>query len=473
MVKNKLIRINSLFNKLNIKFIIIIFLICVCACYYIFFSDAPYIGGDTTQYMEVAQDFSDGKIDKIHYRTIGFPILLVLSDSAIVSSRLFFLNSLILYFTSILLVSLFFLELNIDFISIIIFDITICLPFFVQNTAMLMSENLTTFCLAMGYIFFLRGFSLKKNIYLLVSGLFWGFTALVRPTFQFLIVPIFLIAFIYFFLNEGKGILAASRKTIRRSIFFIVGFLSLIIINSSFNYVYFDYFGLTPLFGVTLSTRTVDFVEELPEEYKIEKQILIKHRDRSLVKGISHTGLVYIEDALPELMDSTGFTFVQLSKHLEKINITLIKKSPMRYLRLVGVAGVTYWFPFTSGMIMKSKFLEYLNMLFQLTFILAFFLQVMFLLSLLLNWILSKYFYLEKEWIKFLKLHKDYVMSLAVANAIIFYTFFVTIFMSVGEPRHRSPTDLFILISIFLSVNLISKLKYFRRNKSLTSLGKS
>jgi len=329
---------------------------------------------------------------------------------------------------------------------------------------MVMSENFTTFTLVIGFVFFIKGFLSKNNIYLILSGLFWGFSALIRPTFQLLVFPILLVIFLYLFIYEKKGIGLTIINTIKQSIFLLIGFIFLIVLNSSFNHIYFNYFGVTPMLGVTLSTRTVYFVEDLPDNYKKERHVLVKLRDRSLVRGSSHTGLVSIDVAIPELMDSTKLNFGQLSKHLEKINLLLIINSPMKYLKSVGIAGVTYWFPFTTKMVVTNIVIEYLNIIVWGILVFLFFLQFMFIAVLFIS-LMFPIDFIRKDFLLFLYSHKKYILSLLVINAIIFYNFFVTIFFNVGEPRHRSPTDIFIVMSIFLVSNIFMKFRNHLKNK--------
>lgn len=436
----------------------------MCAYYYFSNNEAPFFGGDTTQYLEVAQDIEDFRIDKIHYRSIGFPILLVSTGSAHIPSKLFFLLSLILYFVCLYIIALYFLKLKFKFTLIFLMTIVLTLPLFVQNSTVVMSENFTTFTLLLGFVFFVKGFFKKDNLYLILSGLFWGFTSLIRPTFQLLIFPVLLTVFFYLYLSERGKFYLTLKNTFNRSILFIMGFAFLIFLNCSINSILFNYFGLTPLLGITLSTRTVNFVEELPDNYKKEREILVKHRDRSLIRGKSHTGLVFIEDAIPELMDSTGLDFVQLSKHMGKLNLILIKNAPIKYLRMVGISGVTYWFPFATELVAHNRIIEYLNILVWTITVTLFFLQSIFILVLIISTLFS--LPLVNDYLQlFLHSHREYIFALIVLNVIIFYNFIITILLSVGEPRHRSPTDIFIVMSIFFVIGIYLKYKIFLKNK--------
>jgi|GEM_PF-2654532 len=447
------------------KYLILLFLLSMCTYYYFSNNDAPFFGGDTTQYLEVAQDIKDFNIDKIHYRSIGFPILLVLTGSEEIPTKLFFLLSLILYSVCIFIVSIFFLKLNFKFSLILLICFILALPFFVQNCTMVMSENFTTFTLMLGFIFFIKGFVFRGYLNMILASIFWGFSAIIRPTFQFLILPILCVIFLYYILLEKKSIYSSIKFTIKRSFLFSIIFLFIILINCSINHFLFNYFGLTPLFGITLSTRTVTFVEELPDSFKKEREILVKYRDRSLVRGKSHSALVYIEDAIPELMDSTGLNFVQLSKHMEKLNLLLIKKAPMKYLRLVGIAGVTYWFPFATNLIVQNKIIEYLNILVWTIVVILYFIQLFFLIVIIICMIFSIHL-IRNDLKLFLYSNVKYLFSLLVLNVIVIYNFFVTILLSVGEPRHRSPTDIFIIMSIFLIFAIYKKYKVFLKADS-------
>ena len=51
--------------------------ICIAGTSYVLlWPHAPYAAADTPGYVQVAADFQDGKLDELHSRTIGYPLLL-------------------------------------------------------------------------------------------------------------------------------------------------------------------------------------------------------------------------------------------------------------------------------------------------------------------------------------------------------------------------------------------------------------
>src|SRR5574339_167049 len=58
---------------------------------------APVMEGDSPQYLEVARDLTDFRIDALHDRTPGYPLLLVLTGSTETPTRALFYASLLLH----------------------------------------------------------------------------------------------------------------------------------------------------------------------------------------------------------------------------------------------------------------------------------------------------------------------------------------------------------------------------------------
>src|SRR5437867_1539395 len=61
----------------------------------------PVMTSDSGQYLAVASDLRDLRIDYLHTRTPGYPLLLLLTASSEVPNRILFFLSLLLHFTSI------------------------------------------------------------------------------------------------------------------------------------------------------------------------------------------------------------------------------------------------------------------------------------------------------------------------------------------------------------------------------------
>src|SRR5688572_8220994 len=78
----------------------LLFLIAAGA-YWWAWPEAPVQEGDSPQYLEVARDLADLKLDALHDRAPGYPMLLVATGSADEPTRTLFVVSLVLHFASV------------------------------------------------------------------------------------------------------------------------------------------------------------------------------------------------------------------------------------------------------------------------------------------------------------------------------------------------------------------------------------
>src|SRR6186713_2452417 len=76
------------------------------AAYGLLWPGAPVMDGDSSQYIEVARDLRDFRIDDVHDRAPGYPVLLVLTGSSDAPTRMLFYASLLLHFGSVWLLAL-------------------------------------------------------------------------------------------------------------------------------------------------------------------------------------------------------------------------------------------------------------------------------------------------------------------------------------------------------------------------------
>ena len=137
------------------------------------------------------------------------------------------------------------------------------------------------------------------------------------------------------------------RDCIRAGVILLTTSVVLIGGFSLLNYVKFNFFGIYPMTGFNLSTRTVRFLERLPDEYAAEREALIKARDAELVKrGEDHTAHLSYWKAVPDLVKITGLKEIpDLSQYLLHLHLILIKKAPLNYLQEVFSSFSGYWLP--------------------------------------------------------------------------------------------------------------------------------
>src|SRR6187551_1225600 len=73
----------------------------VLACYVRAWPEAPIVDGDSPQYMEVARDLTDFRLDELHDRSPGYPLLVMLTGASTRPARPLFYASLLLHGLSI------------------------------------------------------------------------------------------------------------------------------------------------------------------------------------------------------------------------------------------------------------------------------------------------------------------------------------------------------------------------------------
>ncbi len=279
----------------------LILLISAGAFYTLLWNTAPYLTSDSPGYLSVAVDLLDGSLDQLSDRTLGYPLLLIITGSISSGSRLLFITQLTLHLISVLLLVLLLKQIKASRILIFLFVFLALLPPSVVITAYVGTETLAESLLIVGYVSLLfwigKADSEKKIALLLVSGLKLGFSALVRPTYQLLFVIVSATMFLIPFLTRAqkRRWLQGSASILLCSTLIIGGYLI-------YNYLNFGFFGLTPLFGFNLSTRTVRVLERLPDDFGETRNVLIRYRNESLIEeDSSHTGVMYIWEAISEL----------------------------------------------------------------------------------------------------------------------------------------------------------------------------
>jgi hypothetical protein len=291
---------------------------------------------------------------------------------------------------------------------------------------------------------------------LLAASIAFGLSALVRPTYQLLFVFLAGVLFLLLFLartDQKVKLILAMASVILVSLMIVGGY-------AAQNYRRYGYFGLTPLLGFNLSTRTVRVVERLPDEYAQVREILIAERDRHLVgRHGSHTGVMYIWYAIPELEQVTGLDKPALSNYMLKLNLMLIRKAPLEYLKEVSRAMSTFWFPRSTALSdFHSRLIQLLWGGVHFAVIAAFFLVVSLLLGFgLLMWLLPTG---QRKRVLPADARLGGVAALFLLPlAIIIYTSLTSTMFEVGNPRYRTPTDLLILFTLVLGIHFFAQVR--------------
>jgi len=419
--------------------------------------NAPLIASDSQGYMRVARDLTDFHVDQLHNRAPGFPLLLLITGSSQVPTRMLFFLSLVFHFVAVWLLAAVLHAAGLKGNVLIFFVLLLLLPPYVEPAAYVLTETLTEFMLSAGFVGLVFWFLRRSTIWLVLSALAIAYSALSRPTYQALALAmtgcLFLIPFLLRSVRiRYRDVAKASTALICVSIVLVGG-------CSFVNYVKFDYFGITPMLGFNLSTKTVRVIERLPDEHAPVREFLIRVRDTALVQDSTHTGVMYIwmDNVIPELTEITGLQKAQLSNYMLKINLLLIAKAPLEYLADVFRVLLLYWFPSTTQLAnMSSRYVQLLWAVIHFGLIGVFFLQLVMLVGAVVYIMMSGQLITRKDKVLSSELSsitpQIYIYSLA--GTIVLYSMLISCLVEVGNPRYRVPSDALIAFMCFLGVHL-------------------
>ena len=412
---------------------------------------APILEGDSPQYMRVAQDLEDFTLDSLHDRAPGYPVLLVLTGSSQTPRRTLFVVSLLLHIASIALLAMVLQGAHLPRSWILIFCAVLLLPPYVEPAGHVMTENLAQVLLAAAVSALVFGLQRPSTTLLVCAAVLIGAAALTRPTYQGLAFAIAALLLVISWIVPRAGV--TRSLALKAGAILCAGTIVMVGSVSVSNYRKVGYLGVVPTAGIHLSTKTMAFVERLPDEYAAVREILVKERDAELTKrGGTHTGTQTIWSARDEIAAVTGLQGGDLSRFLLRMNLTLIRKAPMQYLEEVARSIATYWFPAAGGLAtMHSTLLNWAWAGVHAAVILAFFSQLIVVTG-------AALFRASSRFVGHSRLNgllvpaatEAQILAYLVSAAVVFYTMALSCFMDIGEVRQRRPTDVLIVLMVFL-----------------------
>ena len=421
------------------------------AAYGIVWNGAPVIEGDSSQYMEVARDLRDFRIDDIHDRAPGYPALLALTGSTEAPTRALFYASLFFHFASLWLLAMALHASGVSERMLTAFGILLALPPYVEPAGYVMTENLAQFALAAGLTGLVMWFRARRVAWLVAASLAIAYAGLTRPVYQMLAFA--LAAGLVLFPGAVRRLGLTYRDAVAAAAALVV--TSVLILGGLCvrNSVAFGYFGVAPTFGFHLSTKTTSLLERLPDKYSVARDILIRERDAQLVKpGGKHNGTQAIWHARDELSKATGLSTPQLSAYLVRMNLELIAQSPVEYLEDVARAFAAYWFPAAGPLAsLGSSALRWLWALLHLAVVAVL--------------IVTPGVVMRAMATRGSEPSHIFVAWLLSAGIVI-YTMLLSCFLDIGEPRQRRPTDVLLLFMCFAAAHL-----WFRRRQDAATSG--
>jgi hypothetical protein len=409
---------------------------------------APLIGVDTPRYLDAARDLADFHIDQLQFRTPGYPLLLLATGSAEKPVRLLFYVSLILHFAAVWLLATILQSLGFRRTFLVAWAVILLLPPFVENAAYALSETLTQFTLAAGFAGVFHWFRTRRQWLLWGAAIAFAYAGLTRPTYQVTGVAVAALIAVCWrtFRQPGRDLARAVMALTVVTVLTVGGYATL-------NYIKFGFFGVTPMLGFHLSTKTIRVLERIPDRDRAVRSILIAHRDAHLTQpNSSHTGYMYIWSALPELQRQTGMNTAQLSRYMMRLNLRLIAAAPLDYVMEVFRAASAYWFPAVTPVAsMNSRLLQAIWSALHFLLLGAFAVQAVLVVG-------STAFLVARrrrrtlleatgrpaaEWLAY-----------AIPGLLIVYTMLVSILVESGVARVRTPVDIFMVLSVFIGLRI-------------------
>jgi hypothetical protein len=426
--------------------------------YGVVWSSAPITESDTGGYFRVAQDLSDLHINQLHYRTPGYPLLLVLTGASRSPNRTLFFASLLLHFSSIWLLGLVLFRAGLTEMRLNLFSLILLLPPFVEPAGYVLAENLAEAMLVAAFVSFIFWHLNKRIIWILISAASIGYAALTRPTYQLLALAVTAWLVMARFLLPRAA--SRWRDLVQASLILISGSILIVGGYAYFNYRSFGCFCITPILGMSLTQKTVHVIERLPDEYGATREILIRARNAVLLAS-GGTVPDYIPNAVPELTKITGFEQPQLSNYMLKLNLMLIREAPLNYLREVFWAFGTYWLPSSSELAnFNSRSVQLLWGIIHFVLIGGFAFNLILLIG--ATTYLKRCRRFVKPRNRILngegRLIHFQAFLYGLAGTIVIYNAAISCLIDVGVPRHRVSTDVLIVFMLFLGTDLWRRL---------------
>ncbi|PKQ46732.1 hypothetical protein [Confluentibacter flavum] len=322
---------------------------------YIFYN-AITLYPDSKGYIDLSTFISNLSLDNYTgERTPGFPLLIAIAGGNLYLTAFFqmimgLFNIVLIYdfskmTTKSKAVSFWITFIMASFIHILFFEFAI------------LSETLTLFLVLLSF-WFIEKFNVLEPTtsikYLVILSVILSFLYITKPIFIYVPIGVFIFYFVKNFHFGFRKIILKATTLLIVPLLSFYGWCSL-------NEKNMGYFASTYYLGVNLSQTATPFFEKAPEEDKLIRDILVKHRELNPMYKSDRKNPMTVWYAWNELKEKTKLSGPDLSNELGRISIDLFKKYPDLYLKQVVVSWTDFWgtslFFWRTGYI-HNKFVE-------------------------------------------------------------------------------------------------------------------
>lgn len=209
-------------------------------------------------------------------------------------------------------------------------------PASVLFEANLLTETLTLFLIVLTIALFVLLGWIKTPFWKYSTAVLLGSTAsavgLVRPIF----FPLTLWVLPFIWLKGGEG----WRRLVAIGLYAL---FPLILQGGWLYYMQTHYHVISPtaIGGYSMVQHSGEFFEDLPDEYATIRNVYIKYRDEQIEARGSQNNAIW--QAVPELTESTGLSFYELSRRLSDLSWMLIREHPLGYAANVVEGWIWFW----------------------------------------------------------------------------------------------------------------------------------
>ncbi len=308
--------------------------------YGVLWRDGPLQSGDTSSYLEVARDLTDLRLDRLHLRTPGYPLLLLASGGAVEPGAVLVWIQLALVLTAAWTLARLLDDLGASTVAQWTFVGIASMPHLVQVADCAESEALAQALLSLAFVALVRGCLVEERLWWVGAvSLLLGLAAITRPAFE-VTAPSLAVAIAI------AALCSPSRERRRHLVqAALVLPLGTLLLAGGLGLWQRSRFGAagSPLLAFSLAVKTAPYVESLPEDFGPVREILLRHRDRQMLRERHHLPEGHIFTAWPELVAQFDGDEVAAARAVMTANLEIIQREPRVFLVQSWRASFRYW----------------------------------------------------------------------------------------------------------------------------------